>query len=119
MITTFLILVFLHFLADYSLQGDYMARAKNKYNPIAGTPWYQAMGAHCFIHGMFVFLITGSIILLVLEFIVHFSTDLAKCKGQISYNTDQGIHIFSKLVWAYLSVPVVETIIVQAPGNWV
>ena len=109
MIVTFLILVFFHYLADYPLQGDYMARAKNKYNPIEGVPWYQAMGAHCFIHGMFVFLITGSFLLLILEMIVHWMTDTLKCKGVINYNVDQGIHIASKFVYAWLSIPVIET----------
>lgn len=30
-----------HALADYPLQGDFLARAKNRTAPIAGFPWWQ------------------------------------------------------------------------------
>jgi hypothetical protein len=34
-------LVAAHALCDYPLQGDFLARAKNRAAPIAGVPWYQ------------------------------------------------------------------------------
>ena len=85
-----------HFVCDYPLQGEFLAKAKNFKNPITGTPWYQAMVAHSYIHSAAVFLITGSFLLALLEFIVHFATDCAKCAGWIDLNIDQMIHIGTK-----------------------
>ena len=98
------LMIFAHALADYPLQGDFLSTAKNHRAPIVGVPFYQALGAHSVIHAGFVGLITGSIWLAFAEFIVHAATDYAKCDGRISYNTDQAIHIGSKIVWAVLAV---------------
>jgi hypothetical protein len=98
-----LLLVFCHFLADYPLQGDFLAKAKNPVNPIPNIPWYQAMVAHCSIHAGFVFLVTGNFLFAGIEFFVHYLTDTAKCKGRISYNIDQFIHIITKIVIVLLA----------------
>ena len=103
MLDLFLIMVFAHALADYPLQGDFLSKAKNHTNPIAGVPWYQALFAHSAIHAGFVGVITGSMWLALAEFAVHTATDYAKCNGRISYNTDQAIHIACKLVWAVIA----------------
>lgn len=92
-----------HALADYPLQGDFLAKAKNRAAPVLGVPWYQALGAHAIIHGAAVAAITGKPALGVAETIVHALTDDAKCKGRIGYNTDQAIHIGCKLLWLALS----------------
>ncbi len=89
-----------HALADYPLQGDFLAKAKNEADPIPGVPWWQAMWAHCAIHAGAVLLITGSAFLAALEFIAHFAIDRAKCMGLISYNTDQFLHVACKILWA-------------------
>jgi hypothetical protein len=94
-----LLLIASHALADYPLQGDFLARAKNHTAPISGVPWYQALAAHSAIHAGFVGLITGSVWLALAEFMAHTATDYAKCSGKISYNTDQAIHIACKCVW--------------------
>ena len=96
-LTLFILLTFGHFLADYPLQGDFLARAKNLVNPIAGVPWYQAMAAHCGIHAGFVFLITGSFLCTGIEFVFHFLIDVSKCEGKISYNIDQAMHVGTKI----------------------
>ena len=92
-----------HALADYPLQGDFLSRAKNRTAPIPGVPWYQAMGAHVAIHGGFVWLITGLWWLGVLEALIHFATDDLKCRGRLSFNQDQGIHIACKVAWALIA----------------
>ena len=102
MIELFLLMVAAHALSDYPLQGDFLAKAKNHTAPIAGVPFYQALGAHSAIHAGFVGVITGSIWLGLAEFIVHVATDYAKCDGRISYNTDQAIHIICKAAWVFL-----------------
>lgn len=100
MISLFLILLFVHFLLDYPLQGDFLAKAKNRYDPIPHVPWYQAMGAHSLMHGIAVGFITGSFIFFVLETAIHWWVDDQKCKGELTFNQDQAIHIVCKLIWA-------------------
>lgn len=94
------LLLFWHALADYPLQGDFLARAKNQAAPIPGVPWWQALGAHAMIHAGGVFWITNSLNLAALEFIGHALIDHAKCKGQIGYNTDQALHVAMKVFYA-------------------
>jgi hypothetical protein len=96
------LLVAAHALADYPLQGEFLARAKNRFQPLPGVPWYQAMGAHAAIHGGMVGLITGSVLLGLLEALLHFAIDDAKCARRIGFNTDQALHVACKLVWVVL-----------------
>lgn len=88
-----------HCIADYPLQGDFLARAKNRAAPIPGVPWYQALGAHAIMHGGVVGLITGIWWLGVLEAIAHAAIDHAKCSGKLTFNQDQALHIACKLLW--------------------
>ncbi len=88
-----------HFFFDYAGQGDFMSKAKNAASPIPGVPWGQVLFAHAFIHGAAVALITGIWWLLILEMVIHFATDDAKCRGRISFNADQAIHIGCKIIW--------------------
>ena len=104
----FLLLLFGHALADYPLQGDFLARAKNRTAPIPGFPWWQALGAHAVIHGGFVGVITGIWWLGVAEAAAHFVIDDMKCRGRIGLNADQALHVACKLLW--LSVAIVAGI---------
>jgi hypothetical protein len=88
-----------HALADYPLQGDFLSKAKNRTAPIPGVPYWQAMGAHCAIHGAFVALLTGIWWLFIAEAAIHWITDDAKCRGKIDFNSDQAIHIICKALW--------------------
>ena len=99
MLEMFALLVFAHFIADYPLQGDFLAKGKNRLQPIPGIPFWHPLTAHTVIHGGFVGIITGSLWLGLAETAVHWITDDAKCRGKISYNTDQAIHIICKLIW--------------------
>jgi hypothetical protein len=100
--TVFALLVVGHAIADYPMQGDFLARAKNRTAPIPGVPWYQALMAHAGIHGGFVGIITGSVWLGIAEFLIHAAIDDAKCRGRISYNTDQALHIGCKVLWVLI-----------------
>ncbi|WP_442683270.1 DUF3307 domain-containing protein [Stenotrophomonas sp. JC08] len=95
----FLLLIVGHALADYPLQGEFLARAKNRFAPVPGVPWYQALGAHALIHGGVVGVITGSLLLGALEVASHMLIDDRKCAGRISYNADQLLHVLCKLLW--------------------
>jgi hypothetical protein len=102
MLHTFLLLVFLHYLGDYPLQGEFLAKAKNRTIPIPGVPWYQALGAHAIIHGGLVLIATGSALLFVLETAIHAITDDLKCRGKLTFNQDQAIHIICKLIYTII-----------------
>jgi hypothetical protein len=88
-----------HAVADYPLQGDFLAKAKSRVAPIPGFPWWQALGAHAAIHGGMVALVTGIWWLFIAEAAIHFATDDLKCRGKIGLNTDQAIHLLCKLAW--------------------
>lgn len=100
--TMFALLVVGHAVADYPLQGEFLARAKNRLSPVPGVPFYQALGAHAVMHGGAVGLITGSVTLGLAEACVHALIDDAKCAGRLSFNQDQALHIGCKVVWCAL-----------------
>ena len=95
-----------HALADYPLQGDFLSKAKNRTAPIPGVPWQQALAAHCIIQGAAVAIITGLWWLFVAEAVIHWFTDDAKCRGRISFNVDQAIHVGCKLLWWVIALAV-------------
>jgi hypothetical protein len=96
-----------HALADYPLQGEFLAIAKNPDTEIGRVFWPHALFAHSMIHAGFVALITGSIVLGLAEAVVHALTDLAKCAGKIGIHTDQLIHFVCKFVWAAIAMSAV------------
>jgi hypothetical protein len=105
--TLFCALLFAHCLADYPLQGDFLARAKNHKAPIAGVPWPIALAAHAIIHAGFVAIITGSVVLGALEYVAHNIIDFAKSEGWLgpaerSFVIDQLLHIVCKALWVTL-----------------
>lgn len=100
-----IILIGAHFLADFPLQGDYLAKAKNRHGGgISGTPWWIALGGHAFIHGAVVTLITGFWILGLCEILLHILIDDLKCAQKISYIQDQLLHIACKIIYAFITL---------------
>lgn len=100
----FAALVATHCVADYPLQGDFLSKAKNRAMPIPGVPFYQALGAHSIMHGLMVWLVTGSLIMGLAEVACHAVIDDAKCTGKIGFNTDQALHIACKALWTVCAV---------------
>ena len=101
---TLLFLLFAaHALADYPLQGDFLAQAKNKHTEIGRGIWPHALFAHVMIHGGFVLLLTGSIWLALAEVAIHAVTDSMKCDRIIGFHTDQFIHLACKIGWALIA----------------
>lgn len=92
-----------HYLADYPLQGDFLARAKNATAPVPGVPYVQAMAAHAAIHAAGAAVITGLWWVFLAEFVAHWVTDELKCRGKISFNEDQYAHLCHKVMWAFLA----------------
>lgn len=102
MIFILMLLLGWHALADYPLQGDFLAKAKNRLAAIPGVPWYQALGAHAFIHAAGVALITGNLWLGLGELVAHALIDDAKCSGRLNFNQDQALHVACKVAWALI-----------------
>jgi hypothetical protein len=113
-VNLFVAMVGLHALADYPLQGDFLASGKNRATPIPGVPWYQPLAAHAIIHGLMVFIIAVmvaphlALVLFVAETLAHGAIDDAKCTGKFdgrcgpgarSFNIDQALHIACKALW--------------------
>ena len=92
-------LVGAHCFFDYAGQGDFMSKAKNRMAPIPGMPWQTILASHAAIHGAAVAIITGIWWLFFAEAVIHFITDDAKCRGKISFNQDQVIHLLCKAGW--------------------
>ena len=96
---TFALLIAGHALADYPLQGDFLARGKNRTAPLPGVPWQHPLAAHSVIHGGVVGLITGSLWLGLAETVAHWFIDDAKCCGRFGYHVDQALHVGCKVLW--------------------
>jgi len=100
MIETLFLLLCCHAVADYPLQGDFLAKGKNHRFPLPGIPWAQCLLAHAMIHGGAVAIVSGSVILGFAEAVAHAVIDYGKSDGWYGFNTDQGLHIACKVAWA-------------------
>lgn len=99
-LTTFAWLAIAHFICDFPLQGDYLAKAKNRWSPVPGTPWPWALAAHAAIHAGAVWLITGYWWMAAVEFFAHAWIDDSKCTRKIGFTQDQLLHLILKLAFA-------------------
>lgn len=99
-----------HFLADYPLQGDWLSKAKNPSLEIVPGEkiWPLALCGHALIHSGSVLFITGSPPLGFAEFAAHYLIDFWKCRGGLSYNGDQYLHLLCKVVWFVASTLMVN-----------
>jgi hypothetical protein len=107
-VSVLLLLVFGHLLADYPAQNTFLAVGKNKnrdeeaaekYKPY---PWWYVLGVHAGIHAGFVLLFTGSALLCLAEFLIHFKIDETKNRGKITFLQDQSLHYACKILWWFI-----------------
>ncbi len=85
-----------HALADFPLQGDYLAREKER-NPTKNPrDWIIALTAHSLIHGGGVWLVSGSALLGFAEVCLHWLIDLGKGEKKFDIVTDQLLHLGCK-----------------------
>lgn len=98
-----------HALADYPLQGAFLAKAKNRHSDSGAlfdeksAPkglWIHALTAHALVHAGTVWLITGTVWLALVELVLHWWIDFAKCEGWTSFTTDQILHLICKIGYA-------------------
>ncbi|WKA31626.1 DUF3307 domain-containing protein [Bradyrhizobium roseum] len=101
---TLFLLVAAHALCDYPLQGDWLSKAKNPtLDLVAGEMiWPLALLSHATIHAAAVLFITGSPWLAACEFFTHALIDYEKCRGLLTYNGDQILHLLCKALWVAL-----------------
>ena len=108
MIEIFIKLMMGHALKDFALQIDAMAKGKNRNNIPDFVPvgqksvpcWPYWLSAHALISGGAVVVITNSILLGVMETVIHFIVDFAKCENLTDPHLDQMIHAFCRLCYA-------------------
>lgn len=99
-----------HAIADFPLQGDAMAKGKNRHNQPSNVPpgqrpvkvWFHYLTAHSLIHSGFVWAITGSIWLGLAECVLHWVIDFIKCENWTNPHGDQLLHIGCKVAYACL-----------------
>lgn len=96
MLTAFYLLAG-HWIADYPLQGDFLAKAKQD-----GPLRVYHLVAHAGIHGAMVALVTGSVTLGFAEWVAHTLIDQAKVGGRTTFATDQALHVGCKALWLAL-----------------
>ncbi len=93
-----------HAIADYPLQGKFLAIRKNRHiksidytGDSPGSLWVYCLSAHALVHACPVWLITGSSLLAFIEFVSHWLIDFAKCEKWTTFHIDQALHIIVKL----------------------
>lgn len=102
--TLFWLLV-LHVLADFPLQNDFLAKAKNPMAPIPGVPWWYCLSAHALLHaGAVALVIPGAA---ACEFAAHAMLDYAKCRGWLgagsrAFIVDQLGHVACKVAYVWV-----------------
>lgn len=99
-----------HALTDFGIQTNSIGLYKNRHHPVPDylqsvlPPWWIWMTAHTLIQSGMVYFVTGSLTLGLVEFVVHWITDNAKCDDKIGPITDQVIHVACMLIYAIVTV---------------
>ena len=99
------ILLCTHFLLDFAIQGDFVAKYKARI--VEGRSnefWKWVLTAHAASHTLPVLLLTNSLILGSVMFISHFVIDFLKCEQKFNFNQDQVLHILVIVAIAIASI---------------
>ena len=98
-----ILLCLAHFVCDFGLQSDRMAREKS---PGADQTlnWRWWLMSHASIHGLAVALLTGQPLLGLAETLLHAIIDWLKGKQRFSFTQDQILHLTCKVLWVLLLV---------------
>ena len=92
----------MHALADFPLQGDYIAKQKMRRQADGLNVWIVALSAHSVIQAGGVWLVSGSLFFGFVELILHGLIDVAKGEGKFGLIPDQLLHLACKVVYAVL-----------------
>jgi hypothetical protein len=94
-----------HQLMDFALQTPNIAIEKNRHStsPLQNeVPWFYWMTAHAFLHGGFVAWVTGQVGYGLLETVIHWIIDFAKCERWTNIHVDQILHYLCKVLWVVM-----------------
>lgn len=94
--------VVMHALADFPLQGAYLAQQKARRTATSQGEWIVALTTHGVIQAGGVWLVSGSLGFGITELILHTLIDLCKGEGRVGFVTDQLIHLGCKLIYVVL-----------------
>lgn len=94
----FFAFVIVHAIADYPLQGPWLAENKVRGSD-AGGNWWIAMVSHSLVHAGGVWWVSGSPVLGVVELVSHFVIDHGKGAGWYGMRTDQLLHVLCKAAY--------------------
>ena len=86
-----------HALADFPLQGAYLAKQKVLREADSPAEWFVALTAHSLVHAGAVWLVSGSLILGCIEFVLHCLIDIGKGEKKYGILTDQALHLTCKI----------------------
>jgi hypothetical protein len=89
-----------HAVADFPLQGKFLAAAKC--GAVPSIPRFWALFWHSLIHGGAVAVVTHSVVLGILETLIHMIIDHLKCVGRTTFTADQWIHVGCKAAYAFV-----------------
>lgn len=92
----------MHALADFPLQGEYLAHFKARKHSKTPGDWVIALSAHSLIHAGGIWLLTGSAAYAFAEFILHVIIDFLKGEDYYGLVTDQILHLSCKVVYVVL-----------------
>lgn len=112
----FIILIFCHFIGDFALQSNTMAKGKNWKNDektkkkwefhnkykVYHPMWKYYLTAHGFIHGACIYIFTGFIWIAVIESLFHIIIDYFKCSEYTNIHGDQFLHLTTKLIYVLI-----------------
>ena len=85
-----------------------MGSGKNRHNKIHDNKgmnfpaWYYWLTAHALVHGGAVYLVTGSLVLGIVETLLHWFIDFSKCEGWLNFHQDQALHVGCKVGYCFL-----------------
>lgn len=99
-----------HALADYPLQGKFLAIRKNRHIKsvdYGGDPpkslWVYCLTAHSLVHAGVIWLImegfnlANAPMFALIEFGLHWALDFAKCERWTNFHVDQALHVICKV----------------------
>ena len=100
----FFALIIGHALADYPLQGDFLALHKNRHykdtqRALPAGIWIHCLLAHSLIHAGFAWLISGRVVFAAVELLIHVVLDFLKCENITGFHTDQVLHAATKALF--------------------
>lgn len=106
------VMIFLHFLGDFALQSDTMAKGKNRHKKPDYIPEGQKykitcfywLSAHAFIQGGLIFIFFPVLWIVLLEVLFHFIIDFLKCDNITNPHIDQFLHFLLRILYTMILV---------------